>query len=293
MANNSGGLGTLVIGFIIFVLWLIAQIWYIILPIIGITIFIYYYKKYLRQKRDLEIQKEKQRQRLLQQQRLEQERLEKIQQEKLAEEKRKQRIYEEEQNRIKERLAKFSLSEYEAQIIFGKTWRKRLCKPDLEFVQEELIGRIFHKMLENQGSFFHKIENFAEKFFDLVDYYVQWWERCTSWDDIEFEDWEEDWEDVREAWKEYKYSKKSRNQYTSDQYQPNSNEDYYEILGIYKDYTIKQIKIHYRKLMLKFHPDKNNSEDAEEKCKKINEAYEVLSDPEKKESYDKYGFVFE
>ncbi len=65
--------------------------------------------------------------------------------------------------------------------------------------------------------------------------------------------------------------------------------DYYQVLGVAKDATEEQIKKAYRKMALKYHPDKNKSPGAEEKFKEVAEAYEVLSDPKKKEIYDKYG----
>ena len=67
--------------------------------------------------------------------------------------------------------------------------------------------------------------------------------------------------------------------------------DYYEVLGITKNATDSEIKKSYRKLALKWHPDKNpdNKEEAEEKFKNISEAYEVLSDKEKRKIYDRYG----
>ena len=69
-------------------------------------------------------------------------------------------------------------------------------------------------------------------------------------------------------------------------------QDYYEILGVKRDAAEKEIKSAYRKLARKWHPDlhkgKQKSE-AEEKFKKINEAYEVLSDPEKRAKYDRLG----
>jgi DnaJ-class molecular chaperone len=65
--------------------------------------------------------------------------------------------------------------------------------------------------------------------------------------------------------------------------------DYYEILGVSKNATLDEIKAAYRKLALKWHPDKNKSPEAVEKFKQINKAYEVLSDPKKREIYDQYG----
>ena len=65
--------------------------------------------------------------------------------------------------------------------------------------------------------------------------------------------------------------------------------DYYSILGVSKNAKDEEIKKSFRKLAVKYHPDKNPGKDAEEKFKEINEAYEVLSDPEKRRKYDQYG----
>lgn len=65
--------------------------------------------------------------------------------------------------------------------------------------------------------------------------------------------------------------------------------DYYKTLGIAKGATDDDIKKAYRKQALKWHPDKNKSAVAEEKFKELAEAYEVLSDPKKREIYDQYG----
>ena len=65
--------------------------------------------------------------------------------------------------------------------------------------------------------------------------------------------------------------------------------DYYEVLGVAKDSSEKDIKGAYRKLAMKYHPDRSDAPDAEERFKEISEAYAVLSDPEKRQKYDQFG----
>lgn len=65
--------------------------------------------------------------------------------------------------------------------------------------------------------------------------------------------------------------------------------DYYDVLGVSKTATAAELKSAYRKLALEWHPDKNKSPEAETKFKEINEAYQVLSDAQKKQKYDQFG----
>ncbi len=66
--------------------------------------------------------------------------------------------------------------------------------------------------------------------------------------------------------------------------------DYYEVLGVARSASADDVKNAFRNLARKFHPDVNKADDAEEKFKEINEAYGILSDPEKRAAYDRYGF---
>ncbi len=67
--------------------------------------------------------------------------------------------------------------------------------------------------------------------------------------------------------------------------------DYYDILGIPRDADGEAVKRAYRRLAKQYHPDTNNAPDAEARFKEINEAYEVLSDPQKRATYDRFGYA--
>ena len=68
--------------------------------------------------------------------------------------------------------------------------------------------------------------------------------------------------------------------------------DYYEVLGVAKNAAEDDIKKAYRKLAMKFHPDRNpDDKTAEDRFKEVKEAYEMLSDASKREAYDRFGDV--
>ena len=67
--------------------------------------------------------------------------------------------------------------------------------------------------------------------------------------------------------------------------------DYYEVLGVDKGADDATIKRAFKRLAIKYHPDRNKDPGAGDKFREINEAYQVLSDPQKRSAYDQYGFA--
>src|SRR3990170_1330506 len=65
--------------------------------------------------------------------------------------------------------------------------------------------------------------------------------------------------------------------------------DYYQTLGVTKSASTDEIKKAYRKLALQYHPDRNKGKDSDAKFKEVTKAYEVLSDPQKRQTYDQFG----
>ena len=68
-----------------------------------------------------------------------------------------------------------------------------------------------------------------------------------------------------------------------------ARQDYYEVLGVSRSASAEDVKKAFRRLAMKYHPDRNREDGAEARFKEIGEAYEVLSDPEKRSTYDRFG----
>ena len=102
----------------------------------------------------------------------------------------------------------------------------------------------------------------------------------------DYEKYHSDWTSDDSNFKSKKYTK------FDDEFRDAAREsslpNYYEILGISKDATQNEIKTRFRILAKELHPDKRRNSDTEETMSKINQAYEVLSDPERRGRYDKY-----
>ena len=303
MSSVIGGGAVLLVGGVIFLILIIIILWYIFLPLIlGVGIY-YLYNKHFKK---IQLEKEmNERRKILEQERIsaqqqkekqrkqeEEERQERELRQQRRRENQRQQEEKEKQERVNFKLKRFNLSENEAELIFGKLWRKRLAKPDSDFASQEM-NRLWNRLIDDE-SLYYKFSEVMEKIFDLWEYYGRLYGEQQGCDDIIMENWKESLENVKQLWQQGKHLLHSRNHYhksNADNF--SDSDDYYQILGVSRKATHQEIKIEYKKLILKYHPDRNSLNGAEEYCRKINEAYEILSDSKKREIYDKHGFIYE
>ena len=215
----------------------------------------------------------------------EQAREEKIRKEKQELEEKARKLQEQikiKEDRINFKLKKFSLTEREAEILFGRIWKKRFARTDEEFFEREL-SRMSEKCLNDAQSYLSKMASVAEKFFDIMEYYVIWYnKKYNDWDEFDCENWIEDWAEVRQIWGRGRHKHQKHYNSHDKKYEPTETQeiftvsDAFDILGLDDTATALQIKQRYRKLVLKYHPDKNSSPNAEQMTRKITTAYEIL-----------------
>ena len=167
--------------------------------------------------------------------------------------------------RIDARLEKFHITPSEAQIIFGKTWRSKLGKPEWEFYfviryieidvefdynnrQRKKFGYLYSKVLEI-------IQIVMEENADTREDEDRDWKRYSKYDDYD-----------------YSYE----NNRDSSEITEEDIVEAFDIFGLIRESTKDQIKTRYRELTLKFHPDKNKSKNTTVKMTEINRAYEII-----------------
>ena len=168
--------------------------------------------------------------------------------------------------RINARLEKFQITTEDAQIIFGKTWKTKLGKPEWTFYTDVIIIGIKIEYDDN-GHYRRKFGRLYSKVLQIIQIVK---DENPEWKQSE-ERFEEkyDWENFWDKFYDHKY-------YDSSEFTEEDIAEAFEIFGLNRDSAIQQIKSKYRELTLKFHPDKNKSVDTTTKMTEINKAYEII-----------------
>jgi hypothetical protein len=166
--------------------------------------------------------------------------------------------------RINDRLEKFRITPTEAQIIFGKTWRSKLGKPEWEFYYTVRYIEI-NVQFDSNNRYKKKFGYLYSKVLQIIQ--------------IVMDENADTREDEEKQWKK-RYSKYWwYDDHTSENYSEINDEEIteaFDIFGLTRESTKYQIKTKYRELTLKFHPDKNKSKDSTTKMTEINKAYEII-----------------
>ena len=205
------------------------------------------------------------------------------------------------EKRIQDRLEKFSISENDAEIIFGKNWKKTLAKPEHLFFfdvwtleikviydpyggYKARLGHLYSKLLEivrivdeenpelARGKKSQKSKNYSS------EYNYNSRQSYGNYDYNEFFDEDEDDDDEDEEDDEFDDDYEFEDDAFTDDYEDGEKLKWaFSIFGLTRSATISEIKSRYRELSLKYHPDRNQSPDATLKMTEINNAYELLS----------------
>ena len=168
--------------------------------------------------------------------------------------------------RINARLEKFQITTEDAQIIFGKTWKTKLGKPEWTFYTDVIIIGIKIEYDYN-GHYRRKFGRLYSKVLQII--------QIVKDENPEREQSEERFEEKYD-WENFWDKFYDHNYYDSSEFTEEDIAEAFEIFGLNRDSTIQQIKSKYRELTLKHHPDKNKSVDSNTKMAEINNAYEII-----------------
>jgi len=168
--------------------------------------------------------------------------------------------------RINARLEKFQITTEDAQIIFGKTWKTKLGKPEWTFYTDVIIIGIKIEYDYN-GHYRRKFGRLYSKVLQII--------QIVKDENPEREQSEERFEEKYD-WENFWDKFYDHNYYDSSEFTEEDIAEAFEIFGLNRDSAIQQIKSKYRELTLKNHPDKNKSVDSNTKMAEINNAYEII-----------------
>ena len=168
--------------------------------------------------------------------------------------------------RINARLEKFQITPEDAQIIFGKTWKTKLGKPEWTFYTDVMIIGIKFDYDVN-GHYRRKFGRLYSKVLQII--------QIVKDENPEREQSEERFEEKYD-WENFWDKFYDHNYYDSSEFTEEDIAEAFEIFGLNRDSAIQQIKSKYRELTLKHHPDKNKSVDSNTKMAEINNAYEII-----------------
>ena len=175
--------------------------------------------------------------------------------------------------RVNDRLEKFQITPEDAQIIFGRTWRAKLGKPEWDFyytvryIEIDVEFDYNNRCRKKFGHLYSKVLQIIQIVMDenadtREDEERQWGGHSKYWNYGDNDDYNDDYYDYNSG--------------TCSQVNEEDIVEAFDIFGLTRESTKYQIKTKYRELTLKFHPDKNKSNDSTVRMTEINNAYEIL-----------------